>query len=249
MPDRDDRIPHSQTSAPVEPPETTKDVVKRAPEDERGSRRRAGGEEDDGSRMPQAPTSGRCGECRAGHPAGCALLGELNFGFVRRDGTSAYRPDDVRGHFFGQSSFATHALATARNLVKVPRTLPLEVLAPLGCGLQTGAGTVMNSLAARRGHRLAVFGTGSVGLAAVMAARIVGAAPIVAVDVRPARLALARELGATHAVDARRGDVTRRLAPIAGGAFDGIVDTTGDAALGALGRAFLAPNGRLILLA
>ena len=89
----------------------------------------------------------------------------------------------MRGHFFGQSSFATHALATERNVVKVRRALPLELLAPLGCGLQTGAGTVMNSLAVRRGRRIAVFGTGSVGLAAVMAARIVGADPIIAVDV------------------------------------------------------------------
>jgi aryl-alcohol dehydrogenase len=55
----------------------------------------------------------------------------------------------VRGHFLGQSSFATHALATERNLVKVPKSPPLELLVPLGCGLQTGAGTVMNSLAVR----------------------------------------------------------------------------------------------------
>ena len=109
----------------------------------------------------------------------------------------------VKGHFFGQSSFATHALATERNLVKVSKDLPLEMLAPLGCGLQTGAGTVMNSLAVPAGASIAVFGTGSVGLAAVMAARIVGADPIIGVDMLPKRLKLARELGATHAIDSR----------------------------------------------
>jgi aryl-alcohol dehydrogenase len=88
----------------------------------------------------------------------------------------------VRGHFFGQSSFATHALATKRNLVKIPKDLPLEMLAPLGCGMQTGAGTVMNSLKASKGASIPIFGTGAVGLAAVLAARIVGANPIIGVD-------------------------------------------------------------------
>ena len=97
----------------------------------------------------------------------------------------------MRGHFFGQSSFATHALVTERNLVKVPKSLPLELLTPLGCGLQTGAGTVMNSLVVRAGSTVAIFGAGSVGLAAVMAARIVKAKTIIAVDLnyRPLKLA------------------------------------------------------------
>ena len=85
----------------------------------------------------------------------------------------------MRGHFFGQSSFAGHTLAAVRNLVKVPKALPLELVAPLGCGLQTGAGTVMNSLADCAGSSSAVFGAGSVGLAAVMAVRIAKAKTII----------------------------------------------------------------------
>jgi aryl-alcohol dehydrogenase len=94
------------------------------------------------------------------------------------DGTDALR-GGVRGHFFGQSSFAGHTLAAVRNLVKAPNALPLELLAPLGCWLQTGAGTVMNSLAVRAGSSVAVFGAGLAGLAAAMAARIVKAKTII----------------------------------------------------------------------
>ena len=190
---------------------------------------------------------GSCGACRRGRPTACAHFWDLNFGFARRDGSNALVANGVSGHFFGQSSFATHALATGRNLVKVPKSLPLELLAPLGCGLQTGAGTVLNALAVKAGESIAVFGTGSVGLAAVMAARIVRADPIIAVDIRPRRLALARVLGATHAVDNRKADVANRIARIAGGC-DHIVETTGDPTLHRLGLDLLDPGGRLALM-
>jgi aryl-alcohol dehydrogenase len=82
---------------------------------------------------------GRCPECRRGQPWTCRYLYEANFGFKRLDGSNALQRSGVRGHFFGQSSWATHSLATERNIVNVPRDLPLDILAPLGCGLQTGA--------------------------------------------------------------------------------------------------------------
>ena len=141
---------------------------------------------------------GRCRSCQRGRPTDCDHFFEINFGFARLDGSNAYARSGVLGHFFGQSSFATHALATVRNIVKVSPELPLALLAPLGCGLQTGAGSVMNSLAVPAGAGIAVFGTGAVGLAAVMAARIAGASPIIGVDMKPKRLELARQLGATH---------------------------------------------------
>ena len=106
---------------------------------------------------------GRCRDCKAGRPAKCRRFGELNFGFARPDGSNALQANGVRGHFFGQSSFATYALATERNMVKVSKKLPLQLLAPLGCGFQTGAGTVMNSLAVKSGSSLCVFGAGSSG--------------------------------------------------------------------------------------
>ena len=191
---------------------------------------------------------GQCRACRGDHPADCQRFYEANFGFQRLDGSNALESSGVRGHFFGQSSFATHTLATERNLVKVPRTLPLELLAPLGCGLQTGAGTVMNSLAVKAGSSIAVFGAGAVGLAAVMAARIVGARTIIAVDIKPLRLKLALQLGATHTIDNRRGDLAQSLSDITGGGVDYVVETTGDAQLHSLAVDLLNPCGKLALL-
>ncbi len=190
---------------------------------------------------------GRCRACRAGRPTECSRFWELNFGFARLDGSNALEAGGVRGHFFGQSSFATHALATARNIVKVSKKLPLPLLAPLGCGLQTGAGTILHSLAVKAGASVCILGTGSVGLAAVMAARLAGADPIIAVDIRPRRLRLARDLGATHAIDGRRSDLAEKLAAVSGG-IDFAVETTGNAAVENAVSAALAPGGRLAIL-
>jgi len=154
---------------------------------------------------------GRCPQCHKGKPSYCDEHGQLNFSGVRPDGGRTHRRPgsgsaDVFGSFFQQSSFATHALSHPGNTIKVDKSLPLALLAPLGCGVQTGAGTVLNTLQAEPGTDLAVFGCGCVGLSAIMAARVAGAANIIAVDVNTRRLELARELGATHAVAA--GDYT-----------------------------------------
>ena len=191
---------------------------------------------------------GRCRKCRSGHPTDCENFYEVNFGFARLDGSNALQRSGVRGHFFGQSSFATHVLATERNIVKVSKKLNLEVMAPLGCGLQTGAGTVMNSLAVPKGASIAVFGTGAVGLAAVMAARIVGADPIIGVDVKPNRLKLALELGATHVNDNRRDNAGSRITDITGGGVDYVVETSGDTKMYRLSTDILNPNGTAAFL-
>ncbi len=192
---------------------------------------------------------GHCRPCRMGRPTDCDHFYEVNFGFQRMDGSNALQRSGVRGHFFGQSSFATHALATERNLVKVPKDLPLEILAPLGCGLQTGAGTVMNSLAVSQGASIAIFGTGSVGLAAVMAARIVGAGPIIGVDINPMRLELALELGATHAIDSGHEDVASRITHITGRGVDYVLEITGDPQMHQLAMDVLNPHGTVALFA
>jgi aryl-alcohol dehydrogenase len=191
---------------------------------------------------------GSCRQCRSGHPAHCKYLWELNFGFQRMDGSNALLRSGVRGHFFGQSSFATHSLVTERNLVKVSKDLSLEVLAPLGCGMQTGAGTVMNSLKVSEGKSLAVFGTGAVGLAAVMAARLVGANPIIGVDMKPNRLKLALQLGATHLIDNRRQDVASHIADITGSGVDYVVETTTSPKMYQLAVDVLNPHGAVALL-
>src|SRR5262249_31220009 len=121
-------------------------------------------------------TCGRCRNCITGLPACCDTIFPLNFAGTRRDGSRAFRAagaaGNVHGHFFSQSSFATYALCNERNVVKVPKDVPLKILGPLGCGIQTGAGSVLRALRPPAGSTIAVFGTGSVGISSIMAARV-----------------------------------------------------------------------------
>jgi aryl-alcohol dehydrogenase len=172
---------------------------------------------------------GACAGCRDGAPAYCEHSHALNFGGHRLDGstTLSSASGPVHGAFFQQSSFASHALATERNVVPVPADFPLELAAPLGCGIQTGAGAVLNTLAAPAGSSIAVFGAGSVGLSALMAASIAGCGPVIAVDIRPERLALALELGATHTIDARAGGTLEAIRAILPAGVQYSVETAG----------------------
>jgi aryl-alcohol dehydrogenase len=177
---------------------------------------------------------GHCAPCLTSHAPYCDHAMEANFGGARLDGTvGVHRAGDepkgkpVHGHFFGQSSFATHALTTERNTVKVPDDVPLELLGPLGCGFQTGAGAVLNSFRVSAGESIAVFGVGAVGLAAIMAARVAAAGVIVAVDVNAERLALAQELGATHTINPRDTDVAGELRRITGRGVNYVFETSG----------------------
>lgn len=173
---------------------------------------------------------GLCLPCETGHPAHCSHMNELNFGGGRLDGSSATESEageELHDHFFGQSSFSTYALANERNVVKVPKEAPLELLGPLGCGIQTGAGAVLNALGVNAGSSFAAFGSGAVGLAAIMAAKVAGATIIVAVDVTPSRLKLALELGATHAVNSLDEDPVARIREITGGGVDFSLECSG----------------------
>jgi len=165
------------------------------------------------------PSCGECANCREGYEAYCARSLEIKLCGLRMDGSIALRKGDapVHGSFFQQSSFSTVALATERNVIKVARDAPLDILAAFPCGVNTGAGAVMNVLQPRPGDAFAVFGAGTVGLAGLMAAKLRGCDPIIAVDVFDNRLALARELGATHVVSASRTDVAAEVRRIAGG--------------------------------
>ncbi|HKR89624.1 MAG TPA: NAD(P)-dependent alcohol dehydrogenase [Phenylobacterium sp.] len=139
----------------------------------------------------------------------CDHFGVLNFSGRRSDGRTALRSEagPVHSHFFGQSSFATFALAHRRNVVKVESELPIELLGPLGCGVQTGAGAVLRSLDCQPGSSIAIFGAGAVGMSAVMAAKVRRCNPVIVIEPVAARRTLALELGATHAVDPAEGDV------------------------------------------
>ena len=152
---------------------------------------------------------GACATCVAGRPAYCRRFHALNSSGLRGDGTTTMGP--VHGSFLGQSSFATHALASVRNAVRVRDDLPLARLAPLGGGVLTGAGAVLNVLRPEAGSSLAVFGLGTVGLSGVMAAAVAGCARIVGVDPDARRRALALELGATEVLAPSPGVVSGRV--------------------------------------
>ncbi|WP_328773380.1 NAD(P)-dependent alcohol dehydrogenase [Streptomyces sp. NBC_00286] len=195
---------------------------------------------------------GGCKNCRDGHPAYCATWLPLNLiGGRRPDGTSPISRDGepLGGHFFGQSSFAERALVDQRSLVKVDRDVPLETIAPLGCGVQTGVGAVWNVLAPRTGDTLVILGAGAVGLSAVMAAAMTPATTVIAVDLVAERLELARELGATHTVNAGDGDILEAIQVITDGAgADGVVETTGSVAVLRKGVDALAARGTAVIV-
>ena len=173
---------------------------------------------------------GRCRNCLLGRPYNCLEFMAHNFAASRLDGSSAmcdHAGGLVHAHFFGQSSFATHAIASERSVVVLPKDFPLELAAPLGCGVQTGCGTVLNALAPPAGATIAVFGAGAVGLSAVMGARIAAAATIIAIDLAPSRLELARELGATDTIDARHEDPVEAIMRITGRGVQFSVEASG----------------------
>lgn len=194
---------------------------------------------------------GACPTCHGGHATYCDRIGSLNFGGARLDGTSPLSRDGqvVAGNFFGQSSFATYAIANERNTIKLPEDVPLELMGPLACGVQTGAGAVLNALQLRAGQSIAVFGTGGVGLSAVMAARVAGAARIIAVDRVASRLAMATELGATEVIDASAGGVREQILALTGRGVDYAFDTTGITAVLTEAILSLAPLGTCGLVA
>ena len=188
---------------------------------------------------------GHCDSCLEHASTYCHEFFPRNFFATRDDGSTALRNDKeiIHSNFFGQSSFATHALCHEINVVKVPDSAPLELLGPLACGVQTGAGAVINALQVGVGKSFAVFGTGSVGLSAIMAAKVVGATTIIAVDINDDRLAFAKQVGATHVLNSKNINVSDELIKLSHGGLNFALDTTG---LGAVIRSAvlsLAPRG------
>ncbi|MGW5519218.1 NAD(P)-dependent alcohol dehydrogenase [Nocardia africana] len=194
---------------------------------------------------------GTCQLCRRGLPAYCVEFAMRNVSGGRPDGSSPLSTPDgtrVNGSFFAQSTFATYAIATQRNVVKLPDDADLSLLGPLGCGIQTGAGTVMNRLRPTAGSSIAVFGVGAVGLSAVMAARVVGCESVIAVDLVDARLQKAREVGATHVIRGDSDDIPGQIRAITGLGADFAVDTTAATAVVRTAVGSLAPTATCAVL-
>ncbi|KAB0265571.1 NAD(P)-dependent alcohol dehydrogenase [Microvirga brassicacearum] len=189
---------------------------------------------------------GRCRACQEGAPASCENFNAYNFSGQRPDGSHALCDSgghDLNDRFFGQSSFGAYAIANERNVIKVRKDAPLELLGPLGCGIQTGAGAVLNALKVEAGSSFAAFGAGAVGLSAVMAAVVTGATTIVAIDVVPSRLELARTLGATHVIDSRNENPVEVIRGITGTGVDYSLECTGRADVARSAVEALRPRG------
>jgi aryl-alcohol dehydrogenase len=189
---------------------------------------------------------GACARCLSGDPAYCYTMPMLNYIGMRTDGSKAIRDGDapVSSNFFGQSSFATYALAYERNVLKLPDDIPFELAAPLGCGVQTGVGGVVLALAAPKGSSILITGGGAVGLSAVMGAAIQGCGAIIVAEPMASRRELALELGATHVIDPiAQTDLVAAVRAILPQGVDYAFDTTGrpDTLTATMGC--LAPKG------
>ncbi|MCJ1675470.1 NAD(P)-dependent alcohol dehydrogenase [Rathayibacter sp. VKM Ac-2929] len=172
---------------------------------------------------------GHCDRCRAGQMAYCDNLFAADFGGRRTDGSTSLSKDGetISSHFFGQSSFATYANVVEESVVRIDDDIPLEIVAPLGCGIQTGAGTILNELKPGLNSTLVVTGTGAVGFGAIMAGRVAGCSKVIAVDIVPSRLDLALEIGATHVINTKDNDLTEEILRLTDGkGADYVVDTT-----------------------
>ncbi len=194
---------------------------------------------------------GHCARCDENLPSYCRSFPALNYAGSRPDGSTAFAKDgqSVASHFFGQSSFASHAITPARNVVKIdPTGLDLAALGPLACGLQTGAGAVMRSLDCRAGSTLVIFGAGPVGLAGVMAAKVRDCARIIVVEPMASRRDLAIEFGATDTIDPAAGDVAEAVRALLPDGVDFALETSGRDSAIVAGLASLGSRGMLGLV-
>ncbi|KAK4988745.1 hypothetical protein LTR66_006325 [Elasticomyces elasticus] len=185
-----------------------------------------------------------CHSCKDGHPAFCDKFNEINF-YGGKDytlsssGGDPSKPD-ISGGFFGHSSFASVSIVNEVSVVNVKDSITkkedLQLLAPFGCGIQTGSGTVANIAKASQQDIVAVTGLGGVGLSAIMAAKISGCRMIIGIDRIASRLELAKTLGATHTINTAElpegKSVVDAVKEVAEGSGPSVsIDTTGLPAL------------------
>ncbi|KAH8801729.1 aryl-alcohol dehydrogenase [Xylogone sp. PMI_703] len=174
---------------------------------------------------------GECIACKKGAGPYCTKFAAENFRCSRSDGTTSLSLENgqkISSHFFGQSSFSQRAIVSGQVAVKIDKDLPFDTLCSLGCGIQTGAGTVLNVLKPKLGANILIFGVGSVGMAAVMAAKLTPCAKIIAVDIHDSKLELARQLGATHTINSTRKNALEEIMNLTDGfGVDCALDATG----------------------
>jgi aryl-alcohol dehydrogenase len=197
------------------------------------------------------PWCGHCANCKTKRQSYCLHAFDLKMNGTRADGSTLHAKDGkpIYSAFFQQSSFGTFTIANERFAVNIRKDAPIEQVCALACGGQTGAGAVLNVMKPQAGDSFAVFGVGSVGLSALMAAKIAGCEPIVAIDVHPHRLALARDLGATHTIDhEKNSDIVAEIKKITGFGARFTVETSALPSVFREAVDCLIPGGRCVLL-
>jgi aryl-alcohol dehydrogenase len=197
------------------------------------------------------PWCGSCPNCMSHRQNYCLSVRQMKMSGRRPDGSTLHAQNGkpVYGAYFQQSSFGNFAIANEKFAVKVPDSVPIELLGPLACGGQTGAGAVLNVMKPAPGDGFGVFGVGSVGLSGLMAAKIAGCDPIIAVDLHDARLALARDLGATHTINhTGRTDVVSEIRKITGAGLRFSLETSAQPAVLREAIEALMPAAMCVLL-
>ncbi len=198
-------------------------------------------------------TCGKCKNCLSGRPAYCLKFNEINFGGIAPDGkTKLFKDGKPMSMFFGQSSFAEYATITTRNIAKIDKDVDLALVAPFGCGIQTGAGAVLNAIKPNAEDSIAIFGCGAVGMSAIMAAKVAGCRQIIAVGGNAKSLELAKELGATDTVNRKEiGDKTiaEAVQEISDGGVSYAIDTSGNGNMINNAIKGTAYNGTVVVLA
>jgi alcohol dehydrogenase len=180
------------------------------------------------------PMCGACLDCASGRPALCGPGGVSNaagslLGGYRRLGFPAHA-SPVLNHHMGCAAFAEYATVSRRSVVKVDRELAFVEAALFGCAVMTGAGAVFNTARVEAGARVAVVGLGGVGFSSLMAAVASGARDVIAVDLVPAKLEMARRLGATQVFDGRDPEVVAQVKAATDGGVDYAFEMAGSVA-------------------
>ena len=194
------------------------------------------------------PSCGTCAECAGGHPVRCADAQAANREARLVTGRRPF--SDASGaelhHHLGVSAFSEFTVVSPRSLIPVPDEVPLDVAAVFGCAVLTGAGAVLNTAVVRPGEAVAVVGLGGVGISAVMAAALAGAHPVIAVDTVEAKLAAAKDAGATHGVLAG-DDAVEQIRDLTSGGVAVAIEAAGHPA--ALSTAYAAARvgGRVVI--
>lgn len=191
-----------------------------------------------------------CGCCRACNrmrPALCqSVTGPRTQGLLATGARRLSRNGQPIYHYSGVSAFAQYAITVPKSLVRIDDDVPLDVAAMFGCAVVTGAGAVLNTAKVPEGASVAVIGLGGVGLNAVMAARIAGAAQIFGIDINAGKFQLARDLGATETVLATDPEIVQKVRDLSNGGVDFVFDMTGNPQAVAMGSAITARGGDVV---